>query len=85
MERHKTTDSANFYDIVNNQGTTFLDGEFPTNDAHYYFDGGSNETGSGMVSHASRDSWHRITEGQLFSNRNVSLFGSQGIRPEDIR
>jgi hypothetical protein len=85
MDIHKSTDAANFYDIVNNQGTYYLDEEFPTNDAHYYFDGGSNETGSGMVSHASKDSWHRINEGNLFKQKNVSLFGSKGIRPQDIR
>jgi calpain-15 len=81
MDRHKTTKSNDFYDIVNAQSTEYLDTEFPTNDAHYFFDGGDNETGSSMVGHAGRDDWYRINE---FSS-SLSLFGTEHIRPKDIR
>jgi calpain-15 len=84
MDRHKNTESADFYDIVNAQSTDYLDEEFPTNDAHYFFDGGQNDTKSGMVSHASKDSWHRIKDGGYFKE-TLSLFGDDYIRPEDIR
>jgi calpain-15 len=80
MDIHKNTVSKNFYDYVKNQDVSYEDKEFPTNDAHYYFDGGSNETNSSMVSHSGNDSWHRISDKFM----NKSLFGDL-IRPEDIR
>jgi hypothetical protein len=83
MDRHKQTQSRNFYNIVNS-AADYVDTEFPTNDAHYFFDGGNNETGSGMVSHSNKDSWHRISDGGYFKD-SYSLFGSEYIRPEDIR
>jgi calpain-15 len=37
-----------------------------------------------MVSHSKNDSWHKISDGGYFRD-NYSLFGSEYIRPEDIR
>ena len=81
MDIHKNTVSPKFYDYVKNQSDSYEDKEFPTNDAHYYFDGGRNETQSGMVSHANKDTWTRISDKFM----NNSLFGTEYIRPEDIR
>jgi hypothetical protein len=72
MDRHKEAED-DFYQKVN--GTAkWTDASFPTWDAHYFADGGSNETGSSMVSHKNSDTWHRISEESFFNGR--SLFGS---------
>lgn len=36
-----------------------------------------------MVSHSQQDTWHRVNEDNYFNN--VTLFGNEGIRPQDIR
>jgi hypothetical protein len=81
MDRHKNG-KENFYDLVNGD-ETFTDLAFPTNDAHYFADGGSNETEIGMDVHAELDTWHRVSEGGHFTE-GMSLFGDNYIQPRDI-
>jgi hypothetical protein len=83
MDYHKTSD-RDFFTHVNQNGK-WTDEAFKTDDAHYFADGGSNETGSSMVGHARTDQWHRISDSSFWKPGDKhTLFGTESIRPRDI-